>query len=479
MARDFARIDQKEKESKQAVRIKELNILDLTKRCTEISNRLKEFIALYDVVKNERNKYVALLQGSTQATAEIREKIRILGNEVEILGNESSAKDTALQKEKSSHMQAQNSRNSLRQDMNRLLSEYRAKQSHVEQQIMDIDKLNVVINTLEKDMLDLKGKYEKSVEERNITGVQLIDRNDELCILYERSNQQMDALKKGELELMKKDDELRLLRLQTEELKRQYTTAKHRLPEKDVHTKRIAEVEGNLQQERKKIDDLSTKLEDPSNQDRWRALEGEDPSAEQLLAKITLLESRLDEKREVLLEKELVLEEVTNLTQRLKKQAIGKRDSAKALATELNRLQGQIRDTTKLMLATVSELSMYQATALRLQQERNNREKVLDEAKWKLDHGEPPTDDAVKTWNRNERKRLAYIETAIRREEELQTDPDGKIGVKTAAEPRPTAYIPDDLGIPKPYGSSAPFKPTEAGATMRHIKMVTPKAIEI
>eukprot|EP00605_Chrysophyceae_sp_TOSAG23-4_P000871 GSChrysophyteH1.ASY1.ANO1.962.1 assembled CDS len=358
-----------EKEARSAVKIKELNILDLTKRCTEISNRLKEFTALYDVVKNERNKYVSLLQGSTQATAEIKEKIRILNNEVEILGNESQAKDAALVKE----------------------NEYRAKQGQVEQQIMEIDKLNVVINNLEKDMLDLKGKYEKSVEERNITGVQLIDRNDELCILYERSNQQTDSLKKGELELIKKDWEFRQLRLQTEELKRQYVAAKHRLPERD------------------KIDDLSAKLEDPANGDRWRALEGDDPSTEQLLAKISILEDRLDQKREVLLEKELVLEEITNLTERLRKQAMNKRDSAKT-----------------------------------------SREKILEEAKWKLDHGEPPTDDAVKTWNRNERKRLANIETAIH-----------------------------DMGIPKPYGRSAPFKPTEAGSTMRHIKMVNPKAIEI
>jgi hypothetical protein len=45
--------------------------------------------------------------------------------------------------------------------MNGLLSEYRTKQSTVEQQIQEIDKLNVVINTLEREMLALKGSYEK------------------------------------------------------------------------------------------------------------------------------------------------------------------------------------------------------------------------------------------------------------------------------------------------------------------------------
>ena len=42
---------------------------------------------------------------------------------------------------------------------------------------------------------------------------------------------------------MKKDNELKLIRLHTEEMKRQYTTAKHRLPEKEVYAAQIEELE--------------------------------------------------------------------------------------------------------------------------------------------------------------------------------------------------------------------------------------------
>lgn len=51
--------------------------------------------------------------------------------------------------------------------------------------------------------------------------------------------------------------------------------------------------------------------------------------------------------------------------------------------------------------------------------------------------------------------------------------------IRTTAEPRPNAYIPDELGIPKPYGGRGPFKPTEGGATMRHTRMPKPREIEI
>lgn len=81
-SREVARLTHKDRDAKQHVKIKELTILDLTKRCNEISNRLKEFSALYEVVKNERNKYVNMIQASNQALAEMKEKIRILTNEV-------------------------------------------------------------------------------------------------------------------------------------------------------------------------------------------------------------------------------------------------------------------------------------------------------------------------------------------------------------------------------------------------------------
>jgi len=54
---------------------------------------LEDFAKLYDVIKNERNKCVNLIQTSTQRSAEMQEKIKILQNEIEILRTAASAKD--------------------------------------------------------------------------------------------------------------------------------------------------------------------------------------------------------------------------------------------------------------------------------------------------------------------------------------------------------------------------------------------------
>jgi hypothetical protein len=57
-------------------------------------------------------------------------------------------------------------------------------------EILSIDKLNTIINGLEKGMMELKTEYESAVESRNYAGIQLIDRNDELVILYEKARVQ-------------------------------------------------------------------------------------------------------------------------------------------------------------------------------------------------------------------------------------------------------------------------------------------------
>jgi 2-phospho-L-lactate guanylyltransferase (CobY/MobA/RfbA family) len=61
---------------------------------------------LYDVVKNERNNIANAIQAASQVIAEQRERIKILHNEVDILQNESLAKEKALSKERQAHTAA-------------------------------------------------------------------------------------------------------------------------------------------------------------------------------------------------------------------------------------------------------------------------------------------------------------------------------------------------------------------------------------
>ena len=79
----------------------------------------------------------------------------------------------------------------------------------VEQHVIEIDKLNSVISQIEKEIVTTKRSYELAVTHRNYIGVQLIDRNDELCILWEKANVQEHLLTRGELRIQDKIEMLR------------------------------------------------------------------------------------------------------------------------------------------------------------------------------------------------------------------------------------------------------------------------------
>ncbi len=99
------------------------------------------------------------------------------------------------------------------------------------QKINEGDKLNLIINSLQKEMNDLIYKYEMACESRNYMGIQLIDRNDELCIYYEKCNIQENRLKEGEQEIRTKEEEIRMINLEFKERQRQLDVVKQSIPE--------------------------------------------------------------------------------------------------------------------------------------------------------------------------------------------------------------------------------------------------------
>lgn len=94
----------------------------------------------------------------------------------------------------------------------------RQKKEVVDQNINEIEKLNMIILSLQKDMQSLRVQYEEACEHRNYTGIQLIDRNDELCILYEKSNVQENILRKSEVAVKGLEDEIRMIKIEISEM---------------------------------------------------------------------------------------------------------------------------------------------------------------------------------------------------------------------------------------------------------------------
>ena len=91
------------------------------------------------------------------------------------------------------------------------------------------------------------------------------------------------------------------------------------------------------------------------------------------------MEQRLSSKEEQSLEKDLILEQTNRLIERLSSKADAGKDDTLALAKKVNDLQNKIKDITRKMMATLSELTIYQAESLKLQQEKNMKDIQLQQ----------------------------------------------------------------------------------------------------
>lgn len=71
------------------------------------------------------------------------------------------------------------------------------------------------------------------INERDILGTQLVRRNDELALLYEKIKIQQSTLSKGELQYRQRLEDIRLLKLEIKKLRR----------EKNILNKNVANVD--------------------------------------------------------------------------------------------------------------------------------------------------------------------------------------------------------------------------------------------
>lgn len=148
------------------------------------------------------------------------------------------------------------------------------------------------------------------VELRNYTGVMLIDRNDELCVLYEKASVQETVGERGDTELVRLEDEIRLLKINVADVERSIWAVRKEQPAVPALDNSVAQLQKDILVTRKQGEELAAQLEDPQNPRRWRALPGRIKDKDELHIKINQLEERLNSKKEQLLERELILEEV-------------------------------------------------------------------------------------------------------------------------------------------------------------------------
>ena len=143
----------------------------------------------------------------------------------------------------------------------------------------------------------------------------------------------------------------------------------------------VYQLQRELLQERTKVRALSEELENPINVHRWRKLEGSDPATYELVQKIHMLQKRLIEKSEEVVDKELLIHHKEKLYLELKN--ILARQPGPEVAEQLSLYQHSLQERGRQTEQMGSELSMLHAQAGEYKYEIGRVTKELRETKKK------------------------------------------------------------------------------------------------
>uniref|UniRef100_A0A3Q1J0C3 Cilia- and flagella-associated protein 58 central coiled coil domain-containing protein n=1 Tax=Anabas testudineus TaxID=64144 RepID=A0A3Q1J0C3_ANATE len=336
------------------VEVREMEIFDWRKKVTEAECKLKQQEHLLESVVSERNLYSKNLIDA-QEIAEKKRKMKTMNNQVTRLRDEITGKEQALVKEQQEYKRLEKDNEALKGELQVSKQQLEEAKQHLDSQKAEQQKLQKVIADADAEQIQQKKQLEQVIRERDNLGKQLLRRNDERALLYEKIKIQQSILSKGDFHYNQRMEDIRLLKLEIKMLRRKKNILDKTVPNTEELRRELFHLQRELLRERTRNSVLEEQLK-PINIHRWRRLEGSDPGKYELIQKIQSLQKRLITKTQELEEHELLLQEKEKLYVELKH--ILARQPGPEAAEQLQQCQWTIRERTKKLKVLIAELRM-------------------------------------------------------------------------------------------------------------------------
>ncbi|NXB62822.1 CFA58 protein, partial [Struthidea cinerea] len=336
--------------------IHQMQICDYEKEIQMQGIKLKQQQNLCETLRSERTLYSKNLIEAKDEIAEMKMKLKSATRQLDQLKDELKEKDTALEKAHVEHEQSENDKESLKSELLKMTKQAMETKAYIENQEAEEKKLLKIIAEADAERLKQKKEFDKVLCERHALGTQLIRRNDEVALLYEKIKIQQAILNRGETEYRQRMEDMRILKLEIRKLRR----------EKGILGKSAANVEElrwefnhmqkELLREQTRCKILEEELQKPLQVHRWRKLEASDPTTFELILKVQRLQKRLITKTGEVIEKEFLLQEKEKLYVELR-HVLARQPGPEAVE-QLQQYRNILREKTKQIKVLSSELNM-------------------------------------------------------------------------------------------------------------------------
>lgn len=463
----------------EAVNVKD----DAVKTHAQLMATQDDFGRLYQMIKNDKNKLQGQIISSQQRLREMKEKLRILSNEMEILQSSVHERDVRLN--------TTTRKWEIEEDKKKKIKALRDKEKQHIEDLRDQKKNISSENSLRLEQIKgqeirhnlLDTKYNRTIQARNDLGERYTERVIELRNFYEKVNVCSGILRNGVVQLQDRDEELRFLRLDEKALLRGKTLLLKQQPVQSSMQAELISILKNILTTQNMIGKMERTLEAASDSAtrQMRLIGFEEPSEVEIDHKMEEVAHQLSKKEQRAVELELVLLETKRLGQRASTQVQAGSNEATQTSSSISEVKARINDMNRKLMAIVSEVSMHQGNCIKLEQTTATNREELEQASMYLDLGEAPTEDVKREWEREairlEQQRMAREMTELGMDTTIDDGDDAREladGTLTFAEIRPSAYFPDmrsgGLPKPRPYGREAPFKPSNPSNHLRYYK---------
>ncbi|XP_038219594.1 cilia- and flagella-associated protein 58-like [Zerene cesonia] len=374
MLEDTIALNEKIDEISEEVRLRTADILDLKKALRDEGINSRKLSVALDTTRAERNM---LHKNHTEALDEIqdlKQKLKMLAYQIEQLKEDISGKESSLKSCEGALSKCSKRGEQLRAEVQAgavRIADLRAELAAARQEEA---RLARALQESDAAKAKLQKEVEGLVSERDVVGAQLVRRNDEIALLYEKIRILELTLHRGERQYEQRVEDIRLLRLEIIRLRKEKNLLSKGIENMTDLRLEVFNLERELGRERLRVRALEEALETPLNVHRWRKLQGTDPDSVHLTHKLRLTQRKVLAQSEMLVLKDRELKETRNLYGAVK-DMLALQPSPEIQQT-LNRTQRALAQRTTKMKCLIAELSMRekQVTDLRLELDKVNED---------------------------------------------------------------------------------------------------------
>ncbi|XP_061819203.1 cilia- and flagella-associated protein 58 [Nerophis lumbriciformis] len=370
----------KVQEKADEIETSEMAIHNWKKRVAEEECKLKRKEDILESVISERNHYSKNLVEAQDSISKLKIKMRSMANQMTQLKDEITAKELVIYKDQQHHKRLERDNEVLKADLKLIKQQLEEEMQRVENLKVEKEKLEKIIDDNQVEQTLTKKQLEQVIRERDNLGKQLLQRNEERTLLYEKIKIQISIISKRDFHHNQRMEDIRLLKLEIKRLRREKNILDKTVPNTDELRREMFTLQRELAKERIRNGVLEEQL-NPINIHRWRRLEGSDPCKYELIQKVHTLQRRLINKTEEFEEVEFLLQEKEKLYVELQ-QLLARQPGPETLE-QLQHCQWTLRERTKKLMALTAEVRVLDAKMIDYKSENQSLNTEITELKKK------------------------------------------------------------------------------------------------